>query len=468
MNKTVCILILLGISFIEILFGQSVSDPDYNDLKFVGTLGLIQFFVSLYSSFRSGQKLLSPYVIFLIVMYVFHVGQALMYPFEIVSNRDLVGFLGITTYDILSGEIISLVFLSFFQIGALLCKNPKEKEPFSSIEVEKMDRRLKQIGFFLVIISVYFYYEDLLEQTVESLMNGYGAIYEGEDQIGLDNLGSVIGEYYNPGLLCLYIAYRNKRLIRNIIVSVLLLNCSFILVVGGRTAAVILGTLIVMMRYFLVKHFTKKEWLVIGGGAVCSLALLANIAGIRSNTDRDFSDTFIIDEEETGAEGVADAIGEMGGTMYCLIWTKQILDETGEYRYGSSYLYSFTTIIPNIDFWEIHPAVKYSNLGDWLTTEMNIDFGTGFSMVAEAYANFGYLGCLMMMFLGFCFAKILCPFESAVKQKNLAYIAFVLVLMFMILKIPRSSFIGIIRALFYYSLPVYWYTRGYIIKISKR
>ena len=72
------------------------------------------------------------------------------------------------------------------------------------------------------------------------------------------------------------------------------------------------------------------------------------------------------------------------------------------FRYGESYLYSLTTIIPNLGFWDAHPGAIKAHLGNWLQDVLGLDYGPGFSMAAEAYINFGWFGILFMMLLG-CF-----------------------------------------------------------------
>lgn len=150
--------------------------------------------------------------------------------------------------------------------------------------------------------------------------------------------------------------------------------------------------------------------------------------------------------------------------MFCQIWTADILSKTNDYRYGSSYAYTMTSIIPNFGFWKIHPAKKHANLGEWLTEQKGLSFGTGYSMVAEAYINFWMFGALMMMFLGFGLTKFFGMLGNAINGHNVAFTAFILVLFWFGLSIPRNSFIGVIRAIFYFALPIYWDTCGYIIK----
>ena len=64
------------------------------------------------------------------------------------------------------------------------------------------------------------------------------------------------------------------------------------------------------------------------------------------------------------------------------------IPEQYPFRYGSSYMYSLTTIIPNLGFWDLHPAAVHSNLSDWLQGIMNYHSGPGFSPVAEAFGKF--------------------------------------------------------------------------------
>lgn len=465
MNKGFTIIILLLICSIEVFLDLSVYEPSFDDLKMMGTLGLIQFVLSIYSSIRNGQRLFSPYIVFLTVLYIFHVGQSLMYPFGIISHNDLIGFFGITVSDIFRSQTISLTFLAFFQIGALLTSQNSRKFAVSEIKSKYMERRLIQIGFFFAIISAYFYYDELIGNAIKSMLFGYGSLYEGEAKIGFSNIGSILGDYFTPAIICLFIGYRKKKVARNIIIGIFLFNAAVTLVTGGRSEAVIMIALILVMRNYMVARFTKKDMAVIAGGAFCLLLLLASVGRMRSSDRRDFTDTFSISDNNSNA--ATDAIGEMGGSMFCTIWTKEIVDHTQDYRLGSSYLFAITSIIPNVGFWDIHPAQKYADLNAWLTKEKRLGFGTGFSMVAEAYVNFGRFGCLMMLLLGYCFAKFFNNMEPAIRGRNLAYVAFVMVFFWFSLKIPRNSFIGVIRAIVYYALPVYWYSRGYILKKFK-
>lgn len=150
--------------------------------------------------------------------------------------------------------------------------------------------------------------------------------------------------------------------------------------------------------------------------------------------------------------------------MFCLIKTRNLVPEKQDYRYGKSYLYAFTSIIPNLGFWDIHPAKKEANLSDWLTDSLGLDYGTGFSMCAEAFANFGYLGFIAFFFWGWFMASILGKIEWSVQTRNYAQMAFLLILFWFFLTLPRNNFINLIRPIFFVAGPIYLYCT----KFSKR
>ena len=106
-------------------------------------------------------------------------------------------------------------------------------------------------------------------------------------------------------------------------------------------------------------------------------------------------------------------------------------------------------------FWPIHPAKKESNLGDWLTDTLGTTFGTGFSMCAEAWVNFGVFGFLIFYLWGALLGSIFGRIEKVISEEDIALLAFLLVLFWFCLKIPRNAFLNVVRAVFYYAAPIY-------------
>ena len=83
----------------------------------------------------------------------------------------------------------------------------------------------------------------------------------------------------------------------------------------------------------------------------------------------------LIDKENSP---VSATLSEMGHSMYPLAATMDIVPQKEDYRYGTTYLWATTSIIPNV-FGDKHPAQKYANLGQWLMKKQQLDYGPGYS-----------------------------------------------------------------------------------------
>lgn len=449
----VCIYITIG--FIHL-------DINHTTLNIMGVIGLLQLWISIVSWYKCANRLFSPYIFFLIVLYVFSFGQSLLYPFGLISEkRDLYevysSIYGFTVSDIFQAQRQTLLMLAMFHIGGLSTIFRQNYSCPNYVNYYSNDNsRLKHIGWGLFIISVIPYTIDLVSDMVTSLSMGYGAIYGGEPKIGINNIWSFIGAYFIPSIICLFIAYKDHKKIRNTFLIIMLLISLAILITGGRSRAVILLCLVVILYDYLIKKFSKKQIFIV---LICGIILLQVLAIIASTR------TASIDERSYNVQfannAAVEAIAEMGWTQFCLIESMKFVPADEDYRYGRSYLYAFTTIIPNLGFWEYHPAKLESNLGEWLTNKLGTNFGTGFSMCAEAWVNFGNLGFLLFYLWGFALASIFGKIDISIKNNNLAMLAFLLIIFWFSLTIPRNSFINLVRAFFYYGAPIYLYVSNF-------
>lgn len=444
-EKTLLIILSIFYAFI----GYTTEQPTMQVLSVLGWFGLLQLVYCILSWLKRGNQFISPYVIFLIALYVFSIGQSFLWAFDLNSERTLVGYYEITVSDIFESQVLSLIMLAFFHIGAsyYITKRRKGSE---HVFMEGNVHRLKVIGWILFAISVIPYVSETNDDMLLSMAKGYGAIY-GEGKVGLDNLSSFIAGYFIPSVICLFIAYKNNEKIRFFIVAILLVNIVAILLTGGRSNAVILLAVLVIMYNYLVRKFSKK-WLLIGFFAVFAmLQVLSFVGSVRTERGRSAS----LEGLKFENNAAIDAIAEMGGSMFCLIKTKEIVPSQESYRYGKSYLYSFTTLIPNLNIWTIHPAKKEANLSDWLTEKLGVGFGTGFSMCAEAYINFGYLCFVVFFFWGWFLSSVFGKIEISTETKNYALMAFLLILFWYFMKLPRNNFINLVRPIFFVAGPIY-------------
>lgn len=444
--------ILILLSIIYAIIGYNTHQPTMQSLGMMGWFGIAQLVYSIMSWLKRGNQFISPYIIFLFALYVFSFGQSFLWALGLESERTLVGFYGITIDEIFNAQVLTLIMLAFFHIGASFWVS-KRTIPFNGQRFGHDYRvRLRTIGWFLFIASVIPYTTETIHNLILSMTYGYEAIY-GEVKIGLDNFSGFIADYFIPSIICLLIAYKDNKLKRTFFLGIIVINIVAILLIGGRSNAVILLAIVVVLYNYLIKRFTKK-WIIAGlAGVFLLLQILSYIASVRTEGGR-----------STNVEGIklennaaVDALAEMGGSMFCLIKTQDLVPRKYDYRYGKSYAFAFTTLIPNLGFWDIHPAKKESNLGEWLTYTLGLSYGTGFSMCAEAYANFGNLGFIVFFFWGWFLASVFGKIDISVETRNYALLAFLLILFWFFLKLPRNNFINLVRPIFFVAGPIYLY-----------
>ena len=77
----------------------------------------------------------------------------------------------------------------------------------------------------------------------------------------------------------------------------------------------------------------------------------------------------------------------------------ELIPESFGFHYGESYFFALLALIPNL-LGGTHISVKYAGLPQWLKTTLEMSYGPGYSMPAEAYYNFGWVGIFVMIFFG--------------------------------------------------------------------
>lgn len=444
--------ILILLSIIYAIIGYNTNQPTMQALGLMGWFGLVQLVYCIMSWLKRGNQFISPYVIFLLALYVFSFGQSFLWAFGLESERMLVGFYGITIAEVFNAQVLTLVMLAFFHIGASFWITQRSSLMSEQQFVDDNSPQLKTIGWILFIVSVVPYVTETVRDLIMSMTFGYGAIY-GAGKVGFDNLSGFIADYFIPSIICLVIAYKDYKLRRTFFLGIIIINIVAILLIGGRSNAVILIAIVILLYNYLIKQFTKK-WLIVGlVGVFLLLQVLSYIASVRTEGGRSAN----VEGLKVENNAAVDALAEMGGSMFCLIKTQDLVPEKYDYRYGKSYAFAFTTLIPNLGFWDIHPAKKESNLSDWLTDALGLGYGTGFSMCAEAYANFGNLGFIVFYFWGWFLASVFGKIDISVETRNYALLAFLLILFWFFLKLPRNNFINLVRPIFFVAGPIYLY-----------
>jgi oligosaccharide repeat unit polymerase len=385
-------------------------------------------------------------------------------------NDDSYLFWSLTKYQFVRAQMFTLICLITFHIGALIgCKknstmsemfNPRYK--FKEKEIELNMKTINQTGKLLFLFS----FPSFLYYTIRSISivsdRGYAAIYGYDGTIVATTnivikLFSFTSQYFFPSLICLLVANKNFRIRRNIVVMIMLVCIINDLYIGGRSSAVKLVLVIICIYHYCVKTINKKSGIKLTIIGYLLISFLSIVGQLRVVNNRNLIDYFVAFMDSFGKENLfVDAIVEMGGSMFPLAKVMEIFPDIIAFWDGKSYLYALYSLIPNLGFWEIHPALQYSAGSDWLMKLLNMGYGPGFSLCADAFRNFGWSGSIMLFFWGIVFGHVFSLIDKNTVSERPDIFCCVMIFANAIMMTVRGDSLIIIRPIFYIALPIYF------------
>ena len=158
--------ILILLSIVYAIIGYNTNQPTMQTLGLMGWFGLVQLVYCIISWLKRGNQFISPYVIFLLALYVFSFGQSFLWAFGLESERMLVGFYGITIAEIFNAQVLTLVMLAFFHIGASFWITKRSSLSTRQQFVGDNRARLKTIGWILFVVSVVPYVTETIRDLI--------------------------------------------------------------------------------------------------------------------------------------------------------------------------------------------------------------------------------------------------------------------------------------------------------------
>jgi oligosaccharide repeat unit polymerase len=455
----------------QISIGFMGKINEINKLDFINFYSfviIISYIWSIFSWQKLRKELLSPYILFLTTTYIFTAGQCFLWAFNVGIDSFYDLRLKFSYNQIFEAQFYTGVSLTAFHLGAIVFSNlKKEKVNFNEIKIENFNvsmKAIRQVGGILFLIAIIPTILVLKNQLSIALTLGYTKIYDQEVATGLSGVIDDIALYIIPALICLMIGYSSQKLYKQQLPIVLAsIYIIIYLVIGLRSKAMVMLLTVAIIWHYCIKRIKGKQLFISVFLGYCILSFLNVVSQLRSMTEKSFGDYYsLVIESFRNTKLFINTISGMGWSMFPLIKTMEIVPQNFSYRFGTSYLYSFTTIIPNLGFWDVHPAMKYSDLSTWLTKIINFPYGTGYSIVAEAYINFSWFGPVIMFVIGAVISRYFTKVDKYSWKNNPEKFVLMIILFSMTVMTVRNNFISTVRAIFYYSLPTYFMI--YLIK----
>ena len=485
-TKLKCFYIMLILLIVNITYSYYVMNGGvslklvYNKIPFsimvLSWLGIITLLCCLYTWKKFKNEYVGAYTVFLLILFLFCYGQSICWIFGIedfyknLLLRESIEF-------IIKSQIYTLLFINLFHIGALLFSKSnyiiQKENQFEEID----NKALYIVGIIILLISLPAFLINLFS-TIKLVINyGYGGLYHNRPNYSrLINILMYASKYFEPAIICILVSKYNNKKLRKILLFIFAINIAINLYIGGRSGAAVPILCIICIWHYLVKPINFKRTIIYLIVGYLFIGVLSTTAMIRGQAHREISD-FIAAFFSSGLDSVSNLIGELGWSMTSIGYTMNFVPSIEAFRLGSTYLYGLFTVIPNLGFWEIHPSTVNAQLGNWLQDMLNINYGPGYTMVAESYINFSWWGVCVALIIGGIIGYVLSRVNREIAKHKLSSTAFIMVLLSVGLKpLVRSCSVVAFREIIYVCGGIYIlyifvrnsYRKKYLNKMEKQ
>ena len=420
-------------------------------LKIITLFSVISLLLSFYYHLKLSHKLFDLINIFLIILYLFHFGQYILYLFNIYYKFfwEVPNYLN--AFEANYNIIIKAVILSncYFLVFAICTNIPQY---FKNIRFFKNNiktfgniqrKNILKFALILFIISVIPTLIVRVKEIIISVSDGYANSLN-------ENICSILKlleSLFIPSLFLMYFS-TNKKWVKYTILCSFILYSLILFIIGGRTECVAL--IVTALILFLRNKKIKLKFIILSIISLLVLLVLIVATAEYRNVSNKTLSSFIdctINIIKTNSI-FAQFIGEMGwtGSTFCYVIS---ITNTEGFIWGTSYFNSLLNIIPSsLDILGIvNTYGSQAFLSSWLTQKVGFAFGTGSSLFAEAYLNFGgLLGIVPIGFIGYLIGSFLSIDSFKTTANNIFdYIKFYI--FYSLFTLPRREFVYLIDQL---------------------
>jgi oligosaccharide repeat unit polymerase len=420
--------------------------------------GLVALFLwALWSWKKSAETLFDPYSLFLMAAVFFNGGQAFLEILRLNENGILSS--QFTNVTIMETLLLVLLGIASFHFGALssfaIRKNVRVKASREKGYWAGEPQALRAVGWGMILASIVPTLV-LLQEAITTVQSfGYFGLYGKEASTSFGAIPKVLATFLIPGALFLLAGSKGRK--KDILISALLIfSYSFVqFYLGYRGWAVMPLIAFAWLWHRLVRPLPKTVLLV--SATFFLFVVFPLVASIRNIAGFELSSSNIVDQLFGFQNPVVASISEMGGSMQTVAYTLELVPSVRDFDRGIGYLYALFSVIPNIWGGGVHPSAAYLP-SQWLSWAISplvakLGGGLGYSFIAEAYLNFGWVGTpLVLGLMGFFLGRMVLWAKQVSHPGKLALTAS---LMSFFLYFPRGEFGTVVRASVWYCLVPY-------------
>ncbi|PLR91236.1 O-antigen polysaccharide polymerase Wzy [Bacillus sp. T33-2] len=422
-------------------------------LYIVSLTGTLAFAFSVFFYYKETGYLFSPYIMFYYAFFLFHFGQCflILLPFD----YDYFVFERFNEKTVINGSIYTVFSLIIFNLGALVSNKRKPSFNGSLRLVNSDPQILRKMGYIIFFLSIIPAFYISLQETIISLMHGYNETYS--NPINEFFVFVFLQYLFIPSCILLLTSLKKDDYKANVVKVIAYMYAGILLVGGGRTEGIAIFLTLLFYSHITGKKFNKQSLVKLGLVLGLIIILIPTLANFRIIENKSFSSFFSELQDSIVSNPIVETIGELGYSISPLYMTIDVIPDDLKYKYGESYLASIFTIIPaNLDFTGLFSQYnETAALDEWLKNQYDMDFGPGFSMVAESYYNFGYWGIIVIFIWGLIIGRLLGYADLSHILNNRLTLYIKLVGLYSLLTFPRRSSIFFVDQITYLVLSVF-------------
>jgi len=419
----------------------------------------LSFVWTVWSWRKATSSLFDPYILFVYSAYLFNGGQAIL------------ELLDLNQYGLLDGEFApGIIFethclitlaLGAMHSGALFCllkMRERDFEPPLSSQVD--DLNVRRVGFLLLFVCIIPAVVSLRESLNLVMTQGYWGLYQNEFDTGLKAAPKLLAQFIVPAALFLLAGSQGRRSIIVISGLIVIAYSALNFFLGHRSVAFMPLVAFAWLTHRCVRRISKPLLLA---GAVLAIAIIfPAIKAVRETSGHErASIEAIIEGLATVENPVVTTVSEFGQTAKTVAHVVELVPKERQFDLGIEYVYAALNAVPNF-FWEVHPSASWGSYSTWLVWQIAPQVaehggGFGFSFIAEAYMNFGWIGTPGVLFIvGFLTVLMTIWCERSEDPRRFAAVA---TFMSFYLLFARSHTFELVRPLLWYTILPYMMTK---------
>lgn len=405
-NKTYNILFTC---FWIIIFFISINIKiDYDYCKKISILIVCLLIGCVGVWFIKYKRLNMPVFYFLLFSYFSWFGEFIIIAFNLEYKGQLFVNTAINMELLRTSIMYSIIGYSTLFTGALIftkIENKEEKNNYDEIQDKYLKKATVIVAIIMITIGMpQFIYSSISKLTI-SFSESYLAIYNNHGEVNtLSNIITSTSMFFIPGIIMLIIACKKNKKIVLFCITIVIINLIISFASGGRGGAIVLALTFLWLYYSQIKKINYKKILILIILVFFIIKLFNVIAIYRDYSSKNMSTFMEAIEKSNRNNAIVTSIKEIGGNIFSLYHTIKIVPQNSDYLYGYSYFASIMAIFPSLIFGG-YSFSKDAALAEWLMYQLNLDYGPGFTILAESYYNFGFLGFFAMFTIGFIYAK---------------------------------------------------------------